>query len=226
MILTNGDHEVCYLHIPRTGGRYVANLLVANGYDYTKDFPGSGYRTIHYKGKELLHLDLSEERDIASTCNRDLPEKRFTVIRNPIDRFVSFGKMYESYIRLLGMTWQDMENPTNFQEVMEKIGFIGGQEGQVQELFFGFRGMGNNACADQRNFIDDTVKVWKFEDGLGKPFVEWLNDEIGLSVKQVKVEYKTRSFDTGKIEISNKVIQNLERYFKDEIEFFGYYLKF
>lgn len=222
MILTNGDIEVCYLHIPRTGGRYTTNLLTKNGYDYTNDFPGSGHRTIHWKGKELLHLNLKEEKELAAVCKRELSEKRFTVIRNPVDKFISFSAMYGSFISLLGIGWKEMEDPNTFKKIMENFGFIGGKDGQVQEMFFGFRNMGNNSCLDQREFIDETVKAWKFENGLGKNFVEWLNDELQLNVKSTEVSYPMRSFDKHETEFSDALLNTISDYFKDEMQYFGY----
>lgn len=222
MILTNGNTEVCYLHIPRTAGRYTTNLLTNNGYEYVNNFPGSGHRSIYWKGKELLHLNLKEEKDLAALCKRKLPEKRFTVIRNPVDKFISFSAMYYSFIRLLGVGWKEMEDPNTFKEIMENVGFIGGKEGQVQEMFFGFRNMENNSCLDQRKFIDDTVKVWKFENGLGKNFVEWLNDEMKLDVKSIEVSYPMRSFDQHESEFSDALLSTISNYFDDEMKYFNY----
>ena len=222
MILTNGKTEVCFLHIPRTGGRYTTNLLNNNGYDYAKDFPGSGHRVIHWKGKELLHLNLHEEKYLAEVCGRSLPENRFTVVRNPVDKFLSFSAMFESFIKLAGIGWKEMEDPGALKQAMEHFGFIGGDEGQAQEMFFGFRNMGNNSCIDQRYYIDDSVKVWKFENGLGKNFIEWLNDEMKLDVKQSEVSYPMRSFDNHKREFSDKLVENLSNYFQNEIQHFGY----
>lgn len=222
MILTNGQQEVCYLHIPRTAGRYTTNLLTENGYDYVRNFPGSGYRTIHWKGKELLHLNLKEETELASICNRELPEKRFTVVRNPVDKFLSFSKMYESFISLARIGWKEMEDPRVFTEMMERFGFIGGKEDQVQEMFFGFRNIGNNSCMDQREYIDNTVKVWKFEDGLGKNFVEWLNDELQLNIIQKEISYPQRSFDQHQTEFSDALQNTIANYFKDEMLYFNY----
>lgn len=222
MILTNGKTEVCFLHIPRTGGRYVTNLLTNSGYDYVNNFPGSGYRTIHWKGKELLHLNLHEEKRLAEVCGRSLPENRFTVVRNPVDKFLSFSAMFESFIKLAGIGWKEMEDPGALKQVMEHFGFIAGNDGQSQEMFFGFRDMGNNSCIDQRYYIDDTVKVWKFENGLGKNFVEWLNDEMKLDVKQSQVSYVKKSFDDHKRDFSDKLIENLSNYFQNEMQYFGY----
>lgn len=222
MILTNGKTEVCFLHIPRTGGRYVTNLLVNNGYDYAKDFPGSGHRTIHWRGKELLHLNLREEKTLAEICGRTLPENRFTIVRNPVDKFLSFSSMFESFINIAGIGWKEMEDPGALKQVMEQFGFIGGKEGQSQEMFFGFRNMGNNSCIDQRFYIDDTVKVWKFENGLGKNFIEWLNDEMKLDVSQVEVSYPKRSFDDHRRDFSDKLVENLSNYFQNEMQYFGY----
>lgn len=222
MILTDGKTEVCFLHIPRTGGRYVTNLLTNSGYDYVNNFPGSGYRTIYWRGKELLHLNLEEERRLAKLCGRELPNNRFTIVRNPVDKFLSFSAMFESFIRLAGISWKEMEDPTILKQIMEQFGFVRGKPGQQQEMFFGLRSMGNNSCVDQRHFIDDSVKIWKFENGLGKLFVEWLNDEMRLSIKNSEVSYPKRSFDYHKREFSDKLIENLSNYFQNELQYFKY----
>lgn len=221
MILGKDETEVNFLHIPRTAGRYVANLLTESGYEYTSTFPGSGHRTIFFEGKELLHLNLQEENNLIKLCKIKTPDVRFTVIRDPVEKFISFSAVFESHIKLLGLSWKDMENPTNFHEVMENVGFISGGEDGSLHLTMGLKRLNSNAYIDQRQYIDNTVKVWRFEDGLGENFVEWLNS-MGMSVEFKPVEYKTKSFDKHKTDFSDNMKDVIYNYFKPECEALGY----
>lgn len=223
MILQNNNGKtVNFLHIPRTAGRYVATLLTNNGYDYAPEFPASGYRTIMWEGKELLHLNLEEENRLMELCHINTPDIRFTVIRNPVEKFISFSNVFENFIKTMNLTWKDMEVANNFYEIMENVGFLGDGEKDKYELAMGMRRLGNNAYIDQRNFIDDTVKVWRFEDGLGSEFVNWLN-EIGLEdVELTPVEYRQRSFDNHKTEFTDKMLDIIYNYFEEECKHFGY----
>lgn len=223
MILDKHVDLVNFLHIPRTAGRFVANLLTSNGYDYWDKFVGSGDRTIFFEGKELLHLTLSEEKQLAEKCNVELPEKRFTIIRNPVNKFISFSNIFESHIKLLNYKWKDMEDIKLFCEMMDTFGFISGGESGGMHLTFGLKNINSNAFIDQREWIDDTVNVWRFEDGLGKSFVNWLNNDVGLdSIKMTEVSYKKKSFDNHKTIFSKKMMWVLNKYFEDEIKHFNY----
>lgn len=222
MILTDDEHEVCFLHIPRTGGRYIANLLVDNGYDYAKGFPGSGYRTIYFQGKELLHLNLQEETALARLCDRELPQRRFTVIRNPVDKFISFSNVYYSFVQPIGIDWKQLEDYELFSSTMDKFGYLRKTNDDTHLLTMGIRTLNNNAYIDQREFIDDSVSVWKYEDGLGQEFVDWLNNDVKLNVKLTDSTYNKRSFDNHKRNFSDKFIQVLHRYYHDELQHFGY----
>lgn len=224
MFLQKNGVDVNFLHIPRTGGRYVANLLVNSGYSYSENFPASGYRHIYYKGKELLHLNLKEEEEVAKICNKEIPKIRFTIIRNPVDKFISFSRVFYSYIKLINLDWKDMENPEIFEEIMDRFGFLSGSnDSDKLELVFGLKNLGNNAYINQTEFIDDTVKVWKFEDGLDKKFVEWLNDEVGLdNVVLNEVSYKKKSYDEHDYKFSDEFKLVLKNYFKAEMKYFDY----
>lgn len=222
MILEKNGDRVCFLHIPRTAGRYIATLLDNNGYNYTNDFPGSGNRTIFFHGKELLHLNLKEESELAKVCKIKLPEKRFTVIRNPVEKFISFSKVFESHIKLLNLGWKEMEDPRLFRQMMDEFGFVSGGEGGGMHLTFGLKTINSNAFIDQREYIDDTVKVWRFEDGMGANFIEWLKSTLSLDIKPMEVSYHKKSFDDHMTNPSEKLLDVLYDYYSDECKHFGY----
>lgn len=79
------DGKRLYLaHPPRTGGRYIYNLFVANGWLPTYD-----HFDLVYKNQELPHCDLSRYRDFINI--NEIPV--FGVVRHPLDRFLSITSL-------------------------------------------------------------------------------------------------------------------------------------
>ena len=82
-----------FIHIPRTGGRFIHENLLSNGFEREHNTAGT------IEGSDIIHL------------HRELYEKHLdvegithiAVIRNPIDRFISasifFKRMYVDDIK-------------------------------------------------------------------------------------------------------------------------------
>ena len=73
------NKNIYFVHIPRTGGRYVHRLLAENGHQVSVDF------TSRFKGKEVPHLTYPEYEIYLNFLNCT----KFTIVRNPLNRFIS-----------------------------------------------------------------------------------------------------------------------------------------
>lgn len=77
-----GNIKLCFIHIPKTGGKSVADSL--RGYNSYRDLP---HERPH---KDFIkHLTLNETHNLSITHNINI-DLYFSIIRNPWERAVSF----------------------------------------------------------------------------------------------------------------------------------------
>ena len=201
---TPTENKVFFAHIPRTAGRYVeANFLWRN--DFTWDeLPldtGNGVMTTLH-GAEIAHWhkDIYEEH----LNVKDIPN--FSIIRNPIDRFIS-GSVYLK--RLYGNDSQELfEDPNLFFSMIANI--------EAMDPSFSA-----NWFMPQVEFMTDRTKIWKFEDSMGDNFVEWLGDLIGVKLKfDEDIEYPKANDEGNKLDKTPKLIDNVKQLYRKDIEQF------
>ena len=201
---TPTGNKVFFAHIPRTAGRYVeANFLWRN--DFTWDeLPldtGNGVMTTLH-GAEIAHWhkDIYEEH----LNVKDIPN--FSIIRNPIDRFIS-GSVYLK--RLYGNDSQELfEDPNLFFSMIANI--------EAMDPSFSA-----NWFMPQVEFMTDRTKIWKFEDSMGDNFVEWLGDLIGVKLKfDEDIEYPKANDEGNKLDKTPKLIDNVKQLYRKDIEQF------
>ena len=204
-----------FVHVPRTGGRYVeANFLRNCDIWWDDDRKALGkisdageYLDVMYKavdGVEMghFHRELYEKH---LDC-KGIPH--FTIIRNPIKRFIS-ASLYlrRFYERIQG--WdsiqQDMED--NFSSMLDN--YIS----MVPEA--------RNWYRPQVDFISPETNIWIFERGLGEEFVSWLSGIIDVDLKfDENVEYITDPDEHIKLELTEKLLHNLVRFYKKDLDAF------
>ena len=201
---TPTGNKVFFAHIPRTAGRYVeANFLWRN--DFTWDeLPldtGNGVMTTLH-GAEIAHWhkDIYEEH----LNVKDIPN--FSIIRNPIDRFIS-GSVYLK--RLYGNDSQELfEDPNLFFSMIANI--------EAMDPSFSA-----NWFMPQVEFMTDRTKIWKFEDSMGDNFVEWLGNLIGVKLKfDEDIEYPKANDEGNKLDKTPKLIDNVKQLYRKDIEQF------
>tara|TARA_Y100000748_G_scaffold164340_1_gene137479 strand:- start:3 stop:644 length:642 start_codon:yes stop_codon:yes gene_type:complete len=201
---TPTEKKVFFAHIPRTAGRYVeANFLWRN--DFTWDeLPldtGKGVMTDLY-GAEIAHWhkDIYEEH----LNVKDIPN--FSIVRNPIDRFIS-GSVYLK--RLYGNDSQELfEDPNLFFSMIANI--------EAMDPSFSA-----NWFMPQVEFMTDRTKIWKFEDSMGDNFVEWLGNLIGVKLKfDEDIEYPKANDEGNKLDKTPKLIDNVKQLYRKDIEQF------
>jgi len=194
MIINN---KLFYIHIPRTGGRFLYKMLS----DQVKEKPN---HEKYYKDIAGPHLHYPLYNEYFNV--KDMPH--FTIVRNPFDRFKSTLKNH-----LWGYS--------HTIDFMFKNGFHDG----MKELNNSDGGYKNNWFKPQHEFVSKTTHIWKLEDGLGDNFIKWLWDKFNVKVKNnIKIgDYDKNGYDTVEVPNSiNKYKPYIKKYYKKDFERFGY----
>jgi len=202
-IFTKEDSKLYFIHIPRTAGRFVGSIFLANNY-------GAKYHTsnpnFYIAGIEPMHLHYP-------LYNRYLKVdeiEHFTIIRNPVDKIWS----------ALNLIYK-IHNPENFIENLENKKWF-------QDFIEYQRSHGsyfNNWFMPQQNFVSYKTKVYRYEDGIDN-LVSWININFNT-----KLEYKN-SYSDGYImpeeigikkePVTNKIRNNIIDYYIDDCKKFDY----
>ena len=202
-----------FVHIPRTGGRFVeANLIYNNNFawDDAHRVRGSITRSVEH-GKQKIY-DSVDGVEIAH-FHRPLYEKyldvqnipHISIVRNPIDRFIS-SSIYLK--RIYGNDIQaTMEDTFMFSEMLRNFPSL------FPESANWFR--------QQVDFMTNNTHIWKFEDGLGKEYVNWLNGILDMDLEfDDDVEYPRGPDEHNKLDKTPALIDNIKLFFRRDIETF------
>ena len=202
MFLKKGESELFFVHIPRSGGRYINYLFKdLNGYD-----SWYGMANKFYKGVEQMHLHLK--------LLKELPEyissPKFTVVRNPVDRFISMMTADFS-----------LHNHLNKKLIVSdlKVFKIYLKDTPIYRAYF------TNWFKPQYEFIGKDCKIWRYEDGFGKSFHDFLYKEfnIVLKVKKQKIIAPTK-FDNNKtLKLKPEFIKEVKKFYRKDYTLLGDY---
>ena len=188
----NPTKRFLFVHIPRTAGRFLEENFKENGFEAEQILWKSvdGIEIAHFHNELYLkHFD-----DLGS-----IPH--FTIVRNPIDRFMSCSIFLT---RMYGEDIQEMmEDPMMFSSMLENF--------PLTQAVNWFR--------PQMDFITDDTNIWKFEDGFGSDFDEWLSEILGVQYKTKDVPYNELSTnETKKLEKTAKLVNNITALYRKDIE--------
>ena len=188
----NPTKRFLFVHIPRTAGRFLEENFKENGFEPEQILWKSvdGIEIAHFHNELYLkHFD-----DLGS-----IPH--FTIVRNPIDRFMSCSIFLT---RMYGDDIQEMmEDPMMFSSMLENF--------PLTQAVNWFR--------PQMDFITDDTNIWKFEDGFGSDFDEWLSEILGMEYKTKDVPYNELSTnETKKLEKTAKLVNNITGLYRKDIE--------
>ena len=192
--------RVFFAHIPRTAGRFVEANLSKNGFKWDDAHldNGKGIMSI-VNGFEVAHYHRDHYMKYLDT--KDIPH--FSIVRNPIDRFIS-ASIYIK--RFCGDKAQhNVEDKNSFLGVLKSIP-------HRQSL---------NWFRPQIDFLRSDTHVWKFEDGFGENFVSWLSGIVGIDLEFTDdVEYAVAPDEGNKLEKTPQLIDTLTHFYKQDIEQF------
>jgi len=188
----NPTKRFLFVHIPRTAGRFLEENFKENGFEPEQILWKSvdGIEVAHFHNELYLkHFD-----DLGS-----IPH--FTIVRNPIDRFMSCSIFLT---RMYGEDIQEMmEDPMMFSSMLENF--------PLTQAVNWFR--------PQMDFITDDTNIWKFEDGFGSDFDEWLSEVLGVEYSTKDVPYEKLAYgETKKLEKTAKLVNNITDLYRKDIE--------
>lgn len=189
------DDRVHFVHIPRTGGRFLRDSLALNNYTLSHiDFK------IFFKEKEVPHLTYPEHEQY--TYHRY--SEKFCIVRDPLDRFIS----------MISDTWmldekkidKMFKDQTYFNEVLDQVSL------QNESNWF----------VPQINFINHKTKIWRFEDKLNKKFIDWLADNFNIKITIKANKLQWANCNTNKITLNNKQIGYIKDYYYKDYKILNY----
>ena len=179
-----------FIHIPRTAGRFLEENFKYNGFQDEYEIWNS------IDGIEVAHF------------HRELYEKyldvkripHITIVRNPIDRFFSASIFLK---RIYGECQEEMEDVMMFYSMLDNFPLS----------------QGINWFRSQLDFISEETNVWKFEDGFGIDFNNWMSQILGVEFQVKDVPYKELTTnESNKLERSAKLIDNITSLYRKDIE--------
>ena len=185
-----------FVHIPRTAGRFFESNLKKQDFVWD-DHLGTNkpYELVHDIELAHFHRDYYEKYlDVV-----DIPH--ISIIRNPIDRFFS-GSMWMK--EMYGDDVAEMlEDDFMFNSLINNFPF--------PEAVNWFR--------PQVDFLSDKTHIWKFEDGFGQDFGEWVSDILGVPFEVMNVTPPKLVIDEdNKVPRSDKIIDNVRNFYRRDFE--------
>jgi hypothetical protein len=190
--------KVFFAHIPRTAGRFVEANLLLNGFEWVEKYLDTGRGTMSIVNDiEITHYHREHYQKYLK-IEKDTPQ--FTIVRNPITRFMSsswYFKRYGDFIQ------SDLEDPEMFRDIFYGIPFA----------------ITRHWYRPQVDFLCDKTKIWKFEDGLGQEFISWLSSIVGTNLKLYEnVDYPKVSDEGNKLVRTQRLEDNIREVYRKDFE--------
>ena len=187
--------ELYFSHIPRTGGRYVGKLIYSNGWSPIT------HESVYFQMKEIMHLTYNEALHFYKL--QKLPNN-FSIIRNPVSRFVSASKLISD---LPGFDKLDSKDYFNYFMNKQGVRYTFPKT-KYNILFNGVKNFNNNWFVFQKNFINSDTKLWKFENGFETKFFKWLSNNVCYMKLTEDTSYNKSAYDYNKTIVLNKELKN------------------
>ena len=195
----NSRQRFFFIHIPRTAGRHFYELIKSNGFEQEEN----------ENDIVISHYD----RESYEKCLNIKYLPHISIIRNPIDRF--FGSSF-----LLRKTYGKnidfmLENINDFYTLLDNFWVGDSLNGtlstdSIDNMVKWFR--------PQSDYISPNTKIWKYEDGFGKNFADWISETLKINFKINDVTYpKLKINEDDKVDRNSRLIDNIKEYYKHDI---------
>ena len=190
---------IFYPHIPRTAGRFVSEIFLHNDF-----LPYYEFYNQKVENVSLPHMDREMYVNFFDKDSMELPS--FTVVRNPIDRFISAYRVTKEIHSLPDINTFAKNLPSFYKKNQRSL---------------------DNFLTHQHKFIKKGMKLWKFEKGFDQEFCDWINKNFHTELKydpsiklkyaksqHEKMQYEESCVMKEKLSITSKLIL-LKFYWKD-----------
>ena len=183
-----------FIHIPRTAGRFIEKNLESQGWVWDDKINVSNmYHSVD--GIELAHFHKEYYQQHLDVKN--IPH--VSIIRNPIDRFISASffitHIYGNDIQKL------MEDSMGFFSMIENY--------PISESRNWFR--------NQVDFLSEDTHTWKFENGFGDNFSDWLSGVLEVEVSMDSNLKYTQRNESNKLDRTPALIDNIRQLYRQDI---------
>jgi len=189
------NNQYYFIHIPRTGGRYIEQLFANNNY------------TVRFHDYEFIFREHLKRRKVEAphfeypyffrlTDKKNL--ETFTVVRDPVTRFASL-------LRAIFKHYNIEMNQEIIAEIFKEFTFFVNR--QIMHW-------PNNWFIPQTNFVSFETKIWHYENGLEEDFLEWLKDNFGFTFKIFDFERSIAYYDDNDpLEFTKDQINIIKNYY-------------
>ncbi len=195
-LFKQNDNSCYFIHIPRTGGRYVSSL-----FENSKNIECKYHKinTEKILGIDVTHLQYPWYEVYLGV--EDIPH--ITVVRNPYDKFHSAVKNMH-YMH--GLSYDDLIDETKFSEFIQN---------QITTQSFH-----NNWFLQQNMFISPKTYIWKYEWGFGKEFRDWVFEKTSINISVETTTYDMFNEETSEqYDFDERVKPNIKKFYeRDFIE--------
>ena len=193
------NRKIFYIHIPRTAGRFLMENFKLHGYAMKNPITN---QPLKFKenwalvdGVQIHHAHYS----IYSKWKNIKNIPSFTITRDPVDRFFSGSfRLKENY------GYDNFDNETDFNNVLSAV--IKKDE--------------NNWFRPQNEFINSNTKTWRYENGFGKAFCEWISQILSHPFITKEFKYDRHLYDKPekKLKKTTSLISYIKNFYKDDYQ--------
>jgi len=199
-IFKKNDNSFYFIHIPRTGGRYLRSLFKDS------EIVECNYKSqSHYDGIDSFHLNYPLYEKYLDVKN--IPH--ITIVRDPFYKFSSCMNVI--------MNSREVPYPDNFLSSYELfLNYINNQLNNLSKH--------NNWFLPQYKFISPKTKIWKYEWGFDNDFKEWLYKitNINLTIAPSSYEKFESEVNGAKYVFNDAIKDFVKSFYKKDYETFDY----
>ena len=221
-IHTKTNKKIFFIHIPRTAGRFLDQNLIKNNYSVqhhlTKKILTNKNKIKNYVWTPSQRKNIITSKGIQVCKKKDIEFAHadyliynkwenikniphITIVRNPIDKFFSGSSKLLKFFNQ-----SHLENLDNFNK----------------EITY----WTDNWFKPQNEFISSSTHIWKYENGFGQSFCDWVTNILGNTFFIYTKDYDKECYDNPKTDPRLKktklLLNNIKTFYKKDFEIFGY----